>query len=328
MPFNNTHYEVHFDEFLTSFAQDYYVGQTYLADRVFTSTNVMKQSDKYYVFDAAEENREDSNLVKKAAVGVGPNTVEVTQSEDNYFAELYDAGWFVDTLTDANEDNELRTRQRKVRRVIDAMAKKRDRDFIDTFLTTGVWGEDLAGGTDFTAWSDGASTPLDDVQLWKEQFEVRNYGLMPNKIVISKDVRRQLLKNPQLLGRINGGATIANPAMVNDSVIASVFDVDEIIWANTFTNKAKVGEAENAERMVENTMLMAHVDGDAGLDGATAGKIFTYNMVEGYDFGIAVTSFSNEEMLYENIKEKGKAGMSYDMKVTGANLGTFVSGLI
>lgn len=334
MAFNNTPAAVHFDEYLTSFAQDYYVSQNYLADRVFSTVGVQKQSDKYYVFDAAEENREFEGLVKKATPLVGPNMFELTQSDDSYFCELYDAGWYIDTFTAANEDEVLRTRQRKVRTLIDNMAKFRDRAFISTFMKTGVWGEDLQGVTgtpstgEFVKWSDDASTPLDDVQKWKEDFEIRNYGLKPNKITISKDIRRHLLSNTQILGRINGGATIASPALVNDSIIASIFDVDEIIWADAVSNQGNHGATENAARMVSNQMLMVHSMNDAGIDGASAGKIFTWNQVEGYDYGITVSSFSNEEMLFENVAEKGKAGMAYDMKVTGANLGTYVYDIV
>lgn len=328
MAFNNTPAAVHYDQYLTSYAQDYYVSQNYIAGRVFQNVGVEKQSDKYYVFDAAEENREFDNLVKKAAVGVEPNMFELTQTDDNYFCELYDAGFNIDIFTAANEDEALRTRQRKLRKLIDNMAKKRDRDFIATYLTTGVWGEDLAGTTDFVKWSDGASTPIDDVMKWKEDFEIRNYGLAPNKVLIAKDIKRHLLTNTQILGRINGGATIDNPAMVNDNIIASIFEVDEIIWADAVSNTSNTGETRG--RMVTDKLLMVHAPsgGDAGIDSASAGTIFAWNQVEGFDYGITVETFSDDALRRKKIAEQVQAGMAYDMKVTGANLGTYVSDLV
>jgi hypothetical protein len=335
MAFNNTPAAVHYDQYLTSFATNYYVEQNYLAGRVFPVIDVAKQSDKYYVFNAEEENREFDGLVTKWAPMSEPNMFELTQSEDSYFSEEYHAGFTIDSETAANEDEMLRTRQRKARILMDNMLKKRDRDWIATYLTTGVWGQDLTGvasgpsTNQFVKWSEATSTPLDDVQKWKEDFEIRNYGLMPNKIVLTRDIRRHLLKNTQLLGRINGGATIASPAMVNDSLIASIFDVDEIIWADAVSNKAKQGEAENAARMVTNRMLMVHSPSETGIDVASAGAIFAWNRVPGFNYGISAQTISGtEELRWLGIEEKSKLNMCYDMRVTGSSLGTYVSGII
>lgn len=331
MAFNNTAGAVHYDEYLTSFATNYYVEQNYLAGRVFPVINVEKQSDKYYVFDAAEENREFDNLVKKWEPLTDPNMFELTQSDDQYFSEEYWAGFYIDKKTAANEDAILRTRERKSRLAMDNMLKKRDRDWIATYLTSGVWGEDLVGTTDFTKWSDNASTPIDDIMEWKENFEIRNYGLMPNKIVISKDIKRHLLSNTQILGRINGGATIANPAMVNDAIIASIFEVDEIIWADAVSNQANHGEAENRGRMVTDRMLMVHSPMEAGIDVASAGAIFAWNEIPEFDFGISARTWTNATdptLDQKGVAELTHMHMCYDMKVTGANLGTYISDLV
>lgn len=329
MPFNNTPGAVHYDEYLTSFATSYYVEQNYLAGRVFPVIDVAKQSDKYYVFDAAEENREFSNLVKKATPLTSPNMIETTQSSDSYFSEQYWLGFYIDMFTQANEDEVLRTRERKARLTLDNMLKKRDRDWLDTFMTTGVWGEDLDGsGIDFVQWDDGASTPIDDIMKWKEDFEIRNYGLKPNKIVIAKDIKRHILTNTQVLGRINGGATVANPAMVNDAIIAAMFEVDEIIWADAVSNQANHGQTENAARMVSNKMLLTHSPSEVGMDVPSAGQIFAWNQVPGFNYGISVQSFSGEDLARKKVAEEVHVGCAYDMKVTGANLGTYVENIV
>ena len=329
MAFNNTPGAVHFDEYLTNYVTNYFVEQNYLAGRVFPVIDVEKQSDKYYVFDAENENREIDGFIKKAAPLTSPNMLEVTQSDDSYFSELYWGGFYMDMVTEANEDDILRTRERKARLVMDQMMKKRDRDWISTYLTTGVWGEDLDGSTsDFVQWDDNASTPLNDVWAWKEDFEIRNYGLKPNKIVISKDIKRHLLQNTQILGRINGGATVTNPALVNDAIIASIFEVDEIIWADAVSNQADYGETESAARMVSNQMLMVHSPMDAGIDVASAGAIFAWNQVPGFNFGISAMSFTGDHYAAKLVSEEVHVRCNYDMKVTGSNLGTYVTNIV
>lgn len=328
MAFNNTPKAVHVDEYLTSFAINYAKEYNAIAPALFPTLDVSKQSDKYWVFSAEDANREFTGAVTKAVPRTKPNNIDVTQSDDSYFAELFWLGFDMDEQTEANEDEVLRTRERKAKLVMDNMLKKRDRDFLDTFVKAGVWGEDLVGGTDFTVWSDGASTPIDDVMKWKEDFSDRNYGLEANKIMIAQDVKRFLLSNTQILGRINGGASIANPAMVNDALIASIFEVDEIIWAKGHTNKAEYGQAENRQKMVSNQMLMVHSPSDAGMDTPASGMIFSYNAVPGYSLGITMESFTGPHLAAQGLTEEVQAKMAYDMKVTGASLGTYVGGLV
>ena len=328
MAFNSQPQAVHVDEYLTNFAINYATTQNYLADKVFPVINVEKQSDKYYVFDAENENREFTDLVKKAAPRQLPNMFEITQSNDSYFAEHYDAGFDIDTFTAANEDMALRTRERKAKLLMDNLLKYRDRDFISTFMTTGVWGSDLAGTTDFTKWSDSASTPLNDVQAWKEAFAIRNYGDQINTVVLTMDIKRYLLQNTQILGRINGGATVASPALINDSMIAALFEVDRIIWADAVSNKKEYGETAAPARMLSNQMLLCYTAPDAGMDTKTAGQTFAYNAVPGYTWGITMESFTGDYLREINIAERVHGKMAYDMKVTGASLGTYVSSVI
>lgn len=328
MAFNSTPQAVHVDEYLTNYAINYATEQNFLADKVFPVVNVEKQSDKYYVFDAENENREFSNLVKKASARTLPNMFEVTQSSDSYFAEHYWAGFDIDVFTAANEDMALRTRERKAKLLMDNLMKYRDRDFISTFMTTGVWGSDLVGTTNFTKWSDSASTPLDDVQTWKDAFEIRNYGEKVNTVVITKDIKRHLLKNAQILGRINGGATVASPALVNDSIISALFEVDRVIWADAVSNKKEYGETAAPARMLSNQILMCYTAPNAGMDTKTAGQIFAYNAVPGFTWGITMESFDTDEQRKRGIAEEVQGKMAYDMKVTGASLGTYISAVV
>ena len=163
---------------------------------------------------------------------------------------------------------------------------------------------------------------------WKEAFEIRNYSLKPNKVVISKDIKRWLLTNPQILGRINGGATVANPAMVNDAIIAAIFEVEEIIWADAVSNNTAHGAAEAPARMVTDRLLMVHDPADNGIDVASSGKIFTWSQIPGANLGIEARIFNGDAERKNKLIEEVHMFMNYDMKVTGPNLGTYVSDLV
>ena len=61
-------------------------------------------------------------------------------------------------------------------------------NFVDTFMKTGVWGNEYAGGTDFTKWSASGSTPIEDVLTFQDA--VRSItGFKPTKMIICEVIR-------------------------------------------------------------------------------------------------------------------------------------------
>ena len=328
MAFDSAPSAVHLDQLLTNLTLDYVKEQSFIADRVFPVVDVEKKSDEFYTFDPAEGNSEGSDEVTLLAPRTTPRKFDVSHGKDSYMAKVYGLAFDIDMQTAANEDEHLRVRERKARLLMNKLLKKRDRDFIATFMQTGVWGEDLVGTTDFTKWSDGASTPIDDIMKWKEDFQIRNYGFEVNKIVLTKDIKRHLLTNTQILGRINGGATIANPAMINDALIASIFEVDEIVIADAVSNTAAVGATEVADYMVKDKILMTHTPMSAGLETPASGLIFAWNSIPNVSWGISMETFTDDALRRYQIAEEVHGKMAYDMKVVAPKMGTFVSDVV
>lgn len=328
MAFDNTPSAVHVDEYLTSFSISHATEQNYIAPRLFPILDVEFKSDLFYVFSAAEENREFTDAVTELAPRTLPRKFDVTHSNSSYLCKAYGLAFDIDLQTAANEDKALKVRQRKAKLLMDNLMKKRDRDFISTFVGTGIWDVDLAGTTDFVKWSDASSNPIKDVLAWKEAFEIRNYGMKPNKILMTPDIKQTLLTNTAVLGRINGGATVANPAMVNDSLIASIFEVDEIVYADVVSNNTNPGQTESAARMLTDQMLMVHTPNEMGEEVPAAGTIFAYNAIPGFSWGITMESFTGEHLAMQQLAEEVHGKMAYDMKVTGSSLGTYISDLI
>lgn len=326
--FDSTPNAVHLDQLLTDLTLNYVTEQNYLADKIFPVVNVDKKSDEFYTFDPAEANREKGEVITELAPRTLPRKFDVSHGKDSYMAKIYAGAFDIDMQTAANEDKNLNVRQRKARELVDAMMKKRDRDFISTFMGTGIWGTDLAGTTDFVKWSDDASTPIDDMRKWKRDFQVRNYGFKANKMVVTQDIVDKLMANPQILGRINGGATIANPAMIDMALLAQVFGVEEVVIADAVSNNVAVGATEDAAYMVEDQILLTYTPSSAGLETPASGLIFAWNAIEGVDFGITLESFTGEDLRRYGIAEEVHAKMAYDMKVVAPKLGTYVSDVI
>lgn len=328
MAFDSAPSAVHLDQLLTNLTLNYVKEQNFIADRVFPVLDVEYKSDEFYKFDPAEENREGADEVTLLAPRTTPRKFETSHDKDSYMAKVYGLAFDIDMQTAANEDEALNVRERKARLLMNKLLKKRDRDFIDTFMKTGVWGEDLAGGTDFTVWSDAASTPIDDIMKWKEDYQIRNYGFEVNKIVMTKDIKRHLLTNAQILGRINGGATVANPAMINDALIASIFEVDEIVMADAVSNTAAQGATATPDYMVKDQILMVHTPATAGLEIPASGLIFAWNSIPNVSWGISMESFTDDALARYQIAEEVHGKMAYDMKVVAPSMGTYVSNVV
>ena len=326
MAYNNTPSAVHLDEVLTNLTLSYVTEQNFIADKIFPAVEVQKVSDKFYKFDPDEENREGD--VQKLAPRTSPPKIETGSDTDTYFAEVYGLAADFDKQTLANADDVLEIRMRKVRNVMNKMLMKKDRDFLNTFFTTGVWSEDLAGTTDFVKWSDGASVPIDNMRTWKRDFQLRNYGIKANKVLIPQRTIDALMSNTQILGRINGGATIANPAMIDMTLLANIFGVEEVVVMDAVSNTAKEGAAGTPEFMAGDSLLLTYSPSSAGLDMAASGLTFAYNSIEGVSYGISVESFTDDALRRKGVAEEVQAKMAYDMKVVGPSLGTFVNDVL
>ena len=322
----NTPSAVHLDETLTGLTLSYMSEQNFIADKIFPTVEVQKQSDKFYKFNPDEENREDE--VAKLAPRTSPAKFEIGSDSDSYFAEVYGLAVDFDEQTLANADEVLNIRSRKTNLLMNRMLMKKDRDFLNTYFKAGVWGTNLVGTSDFIKWSDGASIPIDNVRAWKRAFQLKNYGIKANKILIPQTTIDELMTNPQILGRINGGATIANPAMIDMTLLAGVFGVEEVVVLDAVTNTAKEGATGTPEWMAGDGMLMVHTPSSAGVDTPASGLTFAYNAIEGVSYGVSVESFTDDALRRSGVAEEVQAKMAYDMKLVGASLGTFVSDVI
>src|SRR3546814_1614190 len=72
-----------------------------------------------------------------------------------------------------------------------------DRIWATSFFKTGVWGMTVTGvaaaptpGTQFLSWADDASSPLSDIEDWKELIRAAT-GMEPNTLVLGSNVRSE-----------------------------------------------------------------------------------------------------------------------------------------
>ena len=312
---------VHVDQPLTNLTLAYAQSQeNFIADKVFPTVGVSKQSDKYYLYDRANMNR--TGDVEKLAPRTEVNRIGMTLSTSSYFADVYGLGMDFDEQTLANEDAMLDIRSAGAETLAMRLMIHREEQFATNFFSTGVWGTDnTLSGND--QWSDYTnSTPIQDVTAARRAVQLASGGFKPNTMVVGKEVRDKLINHPDILARLNGGATVTNTALITDAKLAEIFEVENFYVMEAVKNSSVEGVAESNAFIGGKNALLAHTPSTAGLMSPAAGLTFAWNNLEGVNnLGITVESFSDDALKRQQIAEMIQVKMSYDMKVVGADLG-------
>lgn len=317
---------VHIDQPLSNLTLAYVQEQTnFIADKVFPTVGVQKQSDKYYIYNRANLNR--SGDVKKLAPRTEVNRIGMSISDDAYFADVFGLGMDFDEQTLANEDAVLDIRSAGATTLVNRLLIHREEQFADNFFSTGIWGTEE---TLSTKWSDYTnSTPIVNVTEARREMQLKSGGFKPNTMVVGKEVRDILINHPDILARLNGGATVANTALITDAKLAEIFEVENFYVMEAVKNTAVEGLAESNAFIGGKNALLVHTPATAGLMTPAAGLTFAWNNIPGANnLGITVESFSDDALKRQQVAEHIQVKMSYEMKVVGADLGYFFNAVI
>ena len=306
----------------------------FVADKVFGTISVDKQSNRYYVYDREGLRHGD---VKLAAARTEPNRVGMSLTNDRYNADIRWLGMDFDEQTIANEDTMLEIRSQGANVLMEKILIDREVRWADTFFKTGVWGTEVAGNTsgavganEVDYWSDyTVSTPIVDVTNARRQMLLKSGGYKPNCMVVGKEVRDILVNHPDILARLNGGATVSNTALITDAKLAEIFEVEQFLVMEAVYNDAAEGLADNIGFIGGKHAMLAYKPSAMGLQTPASGAIFTYDSIPGVGgLGITVESFSDDALKRQQVAEHIQVKVADDMKVIGANLGYFFKDIV
>ena len=324
---------VHIDQPLSNLTLAYVQEQsTFIADKVFPTVGVQRQSDKYYIYDRANMNR--SGDVKKLAPRTEVNRIGMAISNSSYFADVYGLGMDFDEQTLANEDAMLEIRSAGAETLTNRLLIHREKAFADTFFKTGVWTTEVAGAASGAGtpvyWNDYTnSTPISDVTAGARGMQLVSGGFKPNTMVVGKEVRDILVNHPDILARLNGGSTINNPALITDGKLAEIFGMENFLVMEAVENTAAEGLAESSAFIGGKNALLVHTPRSSGLMKPAAGLTFAWNNIPSVNnLGVTVESYSDDALKRQQVAEHIQVKMAYDMKVVGADLGYFFNAIV
>ena len=328
---------VHIDQPLTNLTVAYVQDQAnFIADKVFPVVGVDKQSDKYYIYDRDNMNR--TGDVKALAPRTEVNRIGMSLSNASFYADVYGLGMDFDQQTLANEDAALDIRAAGAQTLTNRLLIHREEQFATNFFATSIWGTEYTGvanadndtAAEVTQWSDYTnSTPIVDVTTARRTMQLKSGGFKPNTMVVGKEVRDILINHPDILARLNGGATVTNTALITNAKLAEIFEVENFYVMEAVKNSSVEGVAESNAFIGGKAALLVHSPASAGLMTPAAGVTFAWNNLQGVNnLGVTVESFSDDALKRMQVAEHIQVKMSYDMKVTGADLGVFFNTVV
>jgi hypothetical protein len=317
---------VHIDQPLTNLTLAYAQEQSnFIADKVFPTVGVQRQSDKYYIYDRDNMNR--TGDVKKLAPRTEVNRIGMSISNNSYYADVYGLGMDFDEQTLANEDAALDIRSAGAQTLMTRLMIHREEQFAASFFAAGIWGSE---STPSNLWSDYTNgTPITDVTTARRTMQLKSGGFKPNTMVVGKEVRDILINHPDILARLNGGATVSNTALITNAKLAEIFEVENFYVMEAVKNSSAEGVAESNAFIGGKHALLVHTPSSAGLMTPAAGLTFAWNNIPGVsNLGVTVESYSDDALRRQQVAEHIQVKMAYDMKVVGADLGYFFDAVV
>jgi len=311
--------DVHVDAILTNISVAYIQDQgNFIANRVFPSLPVEKQSDKYFKYTKGDWFRDEAQLRAPSTESAGSG---YSLSTDTYSTSVYAFHKDVDDQVRANADNPLNPDRDATTFVTQRMLLRQEIDWNTNYFTTGIWDTDVVGGSDFTVWSNYTSSdPIEDIETGKSTM-LTNTGFMPNTLVLGYDVFRQLRHHPDIVDRIK----YTSSEVPAEGILSRLFGVDRVLVTRGIKNSGAEGAADSFAQIHGKNAALYYVAPSPGLLTPSAGYQFAWRGVsDGMGQNIGISRFRMPELRADRIE----AQMAWDYKVVSTDLGYFFSACV
>lgn len=275
--------------YLTNLSMAYFQDASrYVAKSIFPICPVQLSSSRYYTFSKADLLRD--NVARKPQFGkVQP--AQMGQADQSYSCFVDQVIVGIDQISQlnyarTNAPGVADPRRAKVKFIAEQMNLHQDIVFAESFFKAGVWGNEWTGAdahseTDktFIKFNDDNCDPIvlfDTLCTSVEQ----NTGRRPNRLGLGKATFNALKANPSVLERVKFGGSSANPATVNERVLAELFGIEKIVVLSSIYNKAAFGADEDMDFICDpNAAILAYATNTPAIDEPSAGYIFTWDML-------------------------------------------------
>lgn len=309
--------DLHVDTLLTTVSIGY-SNPLYIADQVFPVLSVNKQSDLIPLYDQSHWYRDDAKIRAPRTRSEGGGW---TIGNDNYFAARYSYRSEIGDEERDNADSVWNLESDATEFAKDKVDMRRERALAAKIMTTGLWGNDDTGGTDFTQWSDySAGDPLVDSTFYMDDVEGR-IGREANTLVMGKPVWNKLRWHPALIDSIKW----TERGVLTEDLVRSLLGIDKMLIGRALVTTSPEGTAEASvtySRIWGKSALFLYVPQRAGLKQPAAGYTFTWARVpQSLSYIVRYRDDERETDIIE-------ANTYFDQKITAARAGSYLASVV
>ena len=320
--------------YLTNLSMAYFQDASrYVAKSIFPICPVQLSSARYYIFSKEDLLRD--NVQRKPQFGkVTPAQMGLMDASYSCNVDQVIVG--IDKISSlnfqrTNAPGVADPRRAKAKFIAEQMNLHQDIIFAQNFVQSGVWTNQWTGGT---AYSESNSTFIkfddancDPVVLMDNlctQVE-QNTGRRPNRLALGKEAYNALKANPVVVDRVKYGGSSANPATVNDKVLAELFGIEKVVVLSSIYNAAPVGTPADMNFICDpKSALLAYATNAPAIDEPSAGYIFTWDMLGNGQY-MPTLQYDGEPGTHSEFME---GLFSADMKKTADDLGIFLTNCV
>ena len=303
----------------------------YVATSIFPICPVELSTGYYYIYNKGDLARD--NVQRKPKFGkVTP--AQMGHTDESYRCEVDQIIVGIDQIGAVNYQRSnvppsIDPKRAKNRFVTDQMLLHLDITFANSYFKSGVWANEFtgiasggaaAGGSQFIQFSDANSDPIRFFDARKRQIKLEGRR-MPNKLTLGYDTFLALKEHPDLLERVKYTGSTANPAQVNERVLAELFGVDEVKVLYAAYNAAEEGQEDDMQFICEpDGALLSYTTPSPRIDEPSAGYIFTWDMLGNGNY-MATDTFEGEGGTHSEFME---GLISTDMRKTCDDLACYM----
>ena len=315
------------NNYLTNMSMAHFANPAdFVATKIFPICPVAQSSSYYYKFSKADLARD--NVSRKPAFGKVQPAI-MGQTDDTYKCEVDQIIVGIDQISTldfqrAHAPGVADPRRAKVRFATEQMLLHQDILFAKNFFKAGVWANEYAGvasnptGKQMLKFTDANFDPVAFFDERKKEIKLAGRRT-PNKLCLGVDAFNALKNHGDIIERVKYTGSTANPATVNEQVLAQLFGIKEVVVLESTYNSAGIG-GENMEFICDPAgALLCYATDAPAIDEPSAGYIFTWDML-GNGQHVAFDQYEGEKGTHSEFIE---GLMSSDMKKTCDDLAIY-----
>lgn len=310
--------------------------EAFVADRVFPIIPVSKISDRYYVYNRGDFNRND--MKKRAPGAESAGTGYNLDNTPSYLADVWSLHKDIPDQVRGNSDAVLEPDLEATMFLANKALINREIQFTTNYFNTSIWTTNYTGvasspgANQLLQWNDPSSTPIEDVRRIKRIVMLASGGFPANVLTLSKPVYDVLCDHPDFVDRIKYGQTEPRPAQVTKAIMAQLFEVEEVLVMegvfNTLPeNEIPTGTAgSDSNSFIGGTnAMLTYRPPQPGLMTASAGYTFAWTGLFGNTaVGTRIKSFYLPWLESTRVE----IDSAYAQKVVSPDCGAFISSAV